>query len=167
MPPVYPETLPRERPHPGALVAVVENNPATLAMLDDLLCSEGYRTLLQPAAKDAHLVLRQARPDLVILDLWLEDQDAGETLLGLLELDATTRTIPVIVCSAHLDLLRTKAALLRRRGYRVLAKPFQVDALLAAIHAMIGPAQAGGDSRVREDRGMGARGRGPGRATPR
>ncbi len=134
-------------PAAGTLIAVVENNPDTLAMLDDLLTSTGYRTLLLPTAKDAHRIIRQARPALVILDLWLEDQHAGETLLGLLELDAVTRKIPVIVCSAHRDLLRTKAALFRQRGYRVLAKPFQLDDLLNAIHTLIDPGQvAGGES---------------------
>ena len=121
----------------GALIAVVENNPDTLAMLDDLLTSTGYRTLLLPTAKDAQLRLRQLQPDLVILDLWLEAREAGETLLGLLERDQTTRSIPVIVCSAHRDLLRTQASALRR-GYRVLAKPFRVDELLAVIAALLG-----------------------------
>jgi two-component system nitrogen regulation response regulator NtrX len=124
---------------------VVEDDPDTLEMLDDLLVSEGYHTLLRQQAKDTQFVLRQARPDLLVLDLWLEAPNAGELLLGVMAGDPVTRNIPVIVSSAHLDVLVTKAAVFRQRGYHMLAKPFSADALLSAVHALIGPAPVAGD----------------------
>ncbi len=123
------------------LIAVVEDDQEICGMLDDLLTMEGYRVLLYHQGKDAHVVLRRARPDLIILDLWLETEAGGETVLGLLELDPATRHIPVIVCSGHISVLKDKAAQFRQRGYAVVPKPFQIDELLTAIEARVGPAE--------------------------
>jgi DNA-binding response OmpR family regulator len=106
-------------------------------MFADLLDSAGYRSLLLARGKDAHVAIRNAKPDLVILDLWLEHPDAGGTVLGLLGLDPGTRHIPVIVCSAHVDVLRDRAPELRRYGYVLLEKPFQAKELLAAIESLL------------------------------
>ncbi len=69
-------------------------------------------------------------------------------VLGMLELDPVTQDIPVIVCSAHRDLLEQRAPYLEAKGHRVLAKPFTPEQLLAAIADTLGHAVArevGGD----------------------
>ncbi len=94
------------------------------------------------------LSIHRVQPDLVILDLWLESQEAGGMVLGMLELDPLTQDIPVIVCSAHLDLLAQRAPYLQAKGHRVLAKPFTPEQLLATIADALGQAVArevGGD----------------------
>ncbi len=126
-----------EQGQAAPLVVVVEDDQATAAMLAELLSSAGYRSLLLARGKDAHVAIRNAKPDLVILDLWLEHRDAGDMVLGLLGLDPGTRHIPVIVCSAHVDVLRDRAPELRRYGYVLLEKPFQAKELLAAIESLL------------------------------
>ena len=84
----------------------------------------------------------------MILDLWLESQEAGGMVLGMLELDPVTQDIPVIVCSAHRDLLEQRAPYLQAKGHRVLTKPFTPEQLLAAVGDTLGQAVArevGGD----------------------
>lgn len=83
--------------------------------------------------KDAHDFVLHTMPDVIVLDLWLEDADAGGMVLGLLELDPMTRHIPVIICSAHLTARRELAVYLQDKGYRIMEKPFQPDLLLAYI----------------------------------
>ena len=122
------------------VIAVVEDDPDIRELLDQLLTLEGYRVLLFHRGADAHAQFRRIKPDLVILDLWLETEAQGETVLGLLEQDVTTRDIPVIVCSGHIAVLKDKAAEFRKRGYGVVPKPFNIDELLAAVRARVGPA---------------------------
>jgi twitching motility two-component system response regulator PilH len=121
--------------HP--LIAIVEDDPVVNELLGEMLIEEGYRTLVWPCGKDAHLQVRAARPDLVILDIWLEHPESGLTVLDLLERDHTTRRIPVIVCSAHITELRRQEERLRRQGHAIIEKPFGIDELLATIRAML------------------------------
>jgi len=98
-----------DRPDPRPLIAVIDDDPEILQMLHRALTFAGYRTVLWQRGKDAHRMIRQAQPALVILDLWLEARDSGEIVLDLLQLDPRTRSIPVIVCSGHVPILRAMA----------------------------------------------------------
>ena len=121
------------------LIGVVEDDEATREMMGRLLTDAGYRTALWPVGKDAHLMIRRQQPGLVILDLWLEDRDAGGMVLGLMKLDPATRHIPVLVCSANTHMLHARRARLKDQGYSVLEKPFLPEALLAEIAALLRP----------------------------
>ena len=117
------------------LIAVVDDDPELREMLDMLLRDAGYRTLLWEHGKDAHLIIRRSKPDLVILDMWMEDRDAGRTVLGLMEIDPATQSIPVIICSAYVDALRARIHQFRERGYTILPKPFSPEELLQQVRA--------------------------------
>ena len=119
------------------LIAVVEDDVPTLEMLDMLLSSVGYRTLLWPRAADAHLKIRETKPDLVLLDMWLEGHESGKMVLHDLEADTSTRDIPVLLCSAHMPALQEQEPRLREKGFGVLAKPFPIDDLLQAIETLL------------------------------
>ncbi len=125
-----------------ATIAIVEDDLDTLAVLHDLATWAGYQTVLCTRGAEAHPLIRETQPDLVILDLWLESQEAGGIVLGMLELDPVTQDIPVIVCSAQRDLLAQRAPYLQAKGHRVLAKPFTPEQLLAAIADTFGHAVA-------------------------
>ena len=131
-----------------ATIAIVEDDRDTLSMLHDLATWAGYQPICCTRGAEAHPLIHRVRPDLVILDLWLESQEAGGMVLGMLELDPITQEIPVIVCSAHRDLLEQRAPYLQAKGHRMLAKPFTPEQLLATIadtlvHAMA--REIGGD----------------------
>ncbi len=63
------------------------------------------------------------RPDLVILDIRMEHQEAGWMVLDLMRLDPRTRDIPVIISSADHQALHEREAMLRPQGYAILEKP--------------------------------------------
>ncbi len=119
------------------LIAVVDDDPDILAMLDTLLTDAGYRTFLWPRGKDAHLQIRQIKPDLLIVDMWMEDRDAGRMVMGLMELDPGTRDIPVIVCSAHVRELRSRIHEFRGKGHVIMEKPFAIDDLLTTVEQLL------------------------------
>ncbi len=115
------------------LLAIVDYDEAFREMLDAVFTEEGYRTLLLVQGSGAHAAIRQARPDLVLLDLWLERQDSGWTLLEQVRADPATHHIPVIVCSAVPHLLPVEAEQVRELGGAIIDKPFDVEELLAAV----------------------------------
>jgi CheY-like chemotaxis protein len=115
------------------MIVVVEDDPTLLTVLQEALADEGYQTLLLPRAAGSLTAIRQAAPALVILDLWLEEPRAGWHLLEQFCADPITRHIPLIVTSADSRFLGEKAARLAELGCHVLAKPFDLDALLRTV----------------------------------
>ncbi|MDP9314645.1 MAG: response regulator [Chloroflexota bacterium] len=118
---------------PAPVVAVIEDDQEILEMLDALLRNAGFQVISYTLGKDGHQFILRTMPDVVILDLWLEDNSAGSMVLGLLERDPTTCHIPILICSAHIAVLRDWAASLRDKGYDLLEKPFEPEELIAKL----------------------------------
>jgi CheY-like chemotaxis protein len=79
---------------------------------------------------------RDHRPSLILLDRHLPDIP-GEEVFRLLQVDARTREIPVIVLSA--DAMPSRMRQFLDGGVRAyLTKPLDVPALLAAIDEALG-----------------------------
>ena len=64
--------------------------------------------------------------------------------LELLTLDATTSSIPVIVCSAAILDLRAHESMLKKYGIAVLPKPFDIATLYGHVEEALRPRPAGG-----------------------
>ena len=56
----------------------------------------------------------------------------------MLTLDPATHHIPAIVCSAAIQSLHEHQEMLSKLGIRALAKPFDLDTLLATIEESLG-----------------------------
>ncbi len=81
-----------------------------------------------------------ARPSILLIDL-AHGERAGWELLERLRGEARTRAIPVVVLStSKVSLARVQADPARYGGDACIAKPFEIDELLAAVRALIGPA---------------------------
>ena len=120
------------------LVAVVNDDTAFLELMQELLSSEGYRTVIHRESDTAYDALRNAMPALVILDIRMEHPEGGWTVLELLRLDPTTTGIPVIVCSADSVQLKAKREQLHRHRALALEKPFDLDELLQMVSTLVG-----------------------------
>ena len=117
-----------------ARIVLINDDTAFLDLMHDLLQSvEGYEVLICKEGDQAHAFVKEARPDLVLLDIRIRGEEIGWTVLELLTLDPATRPIPVIVCSAAIRELQDHEPLLRRYGVAVLPKPFDLDALLDKV----------------------------------
>ena len=90
---------------------------------------------------------RKQQPDLAILDIRMEGQDAGWAILECLTLDPKTHSIPLIVCSAAIRELQAHQEMLDRYGIDVLTKPFDLDLLLEKVATAL--IRASGDRSVR------------------
>jgi CheY-like chemotaxis protein len=122
----------------GKRIAVINDNTAFLAFMQELLTEEGYETTIWTASETAHDMVVNQRPDLVVLDIRMEHPDSGLIVLEMLRMDPKTEEIPVIVCSADLPFLRSQAEHLRSLHCEVQEKPFRLDDLLDKIAAFIG-----------------------------
>lgn len=94
-------------------------------MLEELLIREGYGVLRAYSGTEALLLLKEARPDLVLLDLMLPGL-SGEEVLPILG------GIPVIIVSAKID-VDNKVRLLLDGAADYVTKPFDTKELLARI----------------------------------
>ena len=110
-----------------ARIVVINDDTDFLTLMSELLTEvEGYDVLVCREGNHAYPFVKEHRPDLVILDIRIEGQDAGWAILECLTLDPATRPIPLIVCSAAIRELQAHRELLDQHGIDVLAKPFDV-----------------------------------------
>ena len=120
-------------------IAVIDDDAVFVELMHDLLANgEGYEVVSNSQWIQSYEFIKDAQPDLVILDLMMGREQAGWAVLQLLQEDPSTAHIPVILCSAAEPALRQHA---RRTSGRTtvesIAKPFDVDNLLGVIARLL------------------------------
>lgn len=124
---------------PLTTIAVIDDDTAFIEMVSELLQEEGHTVATCKNGATAHSFVKEHQPAVVVLDVRIETPDAGWLALELLRLDPSTAAIPIILCSADGEFLRTKEAQLQAHTVDVLEKPFHIDELLAKIAAYLPP----------------------------
>lgn len=115
-------------------VLVVDDEIGIRELLRDILEDEGYHVLLAENAAQARDHRQHARPDLVLLDIWMPDCD-GVTLLkewssgGFLNM-------PVVMMSGH-GTVDTAVEATRIGAYDFLEKPIALQKLLKTVAAAL------------------------------
>jgi adenylate cyclase len=112
------------------LVAVVDDDPATLEFLDSVLTDAGWHVLTAQTERAAYALIVEQPPDLIILDIRMDHPRAGWVLLDLLRAYHRTKATPIIVCSGDQAFLREKANRLKAKGCQILVKPFTLTQLI-------------------------------------
>ncbi|HZU14814.1 MAG TPA: response regulator [Chloroflexota bacterium] len=118
-------------------VAVVNDDRSFLMLMEELLRDEGFEVLAFHEGAIAYDNIKKAQPDLVILDLKMEEPDTGWQTVQLLCLDPETVHIPLIVCTAALQEVRDKRAWLEQHQIGAIVKPFDVDDLITAVRSTL------------------------------
>lgn len=117
----------------GTRILVIEDDPELSAMLAELLESESYEVeLAGDGQRGLHLGLTRSY-DVVLLDRGLPAVE-GLDLLG--RLRRAGRDVPVLVLSAQ-GLARDRVEGLDAGAEDYLAKPFDVEELLARLRALV------------------------------
>jgi CheY-like chemotaxis protein len=115
------------------LVLVVDDDPDILDAICDILEAEGYRVSRARHGLEALDRVDEERPSIILLDLMMPVMD-GLAFSQALQQRRVEHRIPIVVISA--DGNPQKAAAVGAQGY--LAKPFDIDALLAQVAQMVG-----------------------------
>jgi DNA-binding response OmpR family regulator len=111
-----------------SIVLIVEDDRATAGLLKTVFEMEGFGTLVCPRPERVVETVREARPDLVMMDFHLADTDSLPVLREL-KADPELKGIPVLMTSG-LDRSRE----CREAGAEVfLIKPFRPVNLMAAV----------------------------------
>ena len=105
----------------GAKILLVDDKPANLDMLCDLLEARGYDILMAPSGPIALKIALKARPDLILLDVMMPEMDGFETCRQLKGVEAT-RDIPVIYITAR-DLESDVVTGFKSGGVDYITKP--------------------------------------------
>lgn len=114
-------------------VVIVDDDPDFTHLVGELLRDQGYDVAACDDDQQALQCVIDCDADLVILDLRMSSRESGWRILDNLSHDPRTRGVPVIISSAALDDLSSRADELRDRGVETLAKPFDIDDLLTMI----------------------------------
>ncbi len=112
-------------------ILIVDDTPANLELLSDMLKQGGYRVR---AALNGNLALQAARnepPDLILLDITMPDMD-GYEVCRLLKEDEKLHDIPVIFISALNEML-DKIKAFSSGGVDYITKPFQFEEVAARV----------------------------------
>jgi two-component system cell cycle response regulator DivK len=83
----------------GELVLIVEDNARNLELVRDLLQVTGYRTIEAATAQGGAALAAAHRPDLVLMDVQLPDED-GVTALRRIRAHAGLAATPVVALTA-------------------------------------------------------------------
>jgi CheY-like chemotaxis protein len=120
-----------------ALILIVEDNEANLALVEYLLNVAGHKTVAATDGGHALHLGQQSRPDLILCDLQMPVAD-GYSVLAQLREDPELRQVPVIALTAYSkggD--RTNALVAGFDGY--LSKPIDPAAFVGQIEQFLEP----------------------------
>src|SRR5438067_2686825 len=120
-------------PRTDRIALVVDDDAFMVSAMAELLSEEGYDV---HTSSNGFSALRQAaefRPAVVVLDLLLPER-SGADVLADLKADPATHDIGVVLVTGNADLL-TPALIAQSDA--VLAKPFNVDELVATVNRAV------------------------------
>ena len=127
-------------------ILIVDDDIHIGNMLEETLEREGYGVTRAYSGTEALLILEQAKPDLILLDLMLPGLN-GEDVLPRI------KGIPVIVISAKVD-IDNKVELLLSGAVDYVTKPFDTKELIARIAVQMRGQKSAANERTLEFDGI-------------
>ncbi|MBA5776582.1 sigma-54-dependent Fis family transcriptional regulator [Stappia sp. F7233] len=109
-------------------ILIVDDEADIRELIAGILDDEGYGTRTAGDSDSALAAIRERRPSLVVLDIWL----MGSRLDGLALLDVIREQdpdLPVVIISGHGN-IETAVSAIKRGAYDYIEKPFKADRLV-------------------------------------
>ncbi|MGW4894151.1 response regulator transcription factor [Kitasatospora sp. NPDC004240] len=119
-------------PAPARLL-VVDDEPALRDALESSLAFEGYEVATATDGHEALEAVERDRPDLVLLDIMMPRMDG---LTAVRRMRSRGDTVPVLMLTAR-DAVGDRVTGLDVGADDYLAKPFELDELLARVRALL------------------------------
>jgi PAS domain S-box-containing protein len=117
---------------PKPVILMVDDIPANLHILFDLLSEAGFEVLVAEDGESALARAQYTHPDLILLDVLMADMDGFETCRRLKD-NPDTQSIPVIFMTSVVD-TGDKVKGFRLGAVDYITKPFQIEEVLARIN---------------------------------
>jgi len=116
-------------------ILIVDDTPANVHILQARLAANGYDIVTATDGEEALAVVREAQPDLILLDVMMPKLDGFEVCRRLRS-DAAIPFIPIIMVTAKSE-PKDIVAGLEAGGDEYLAKPVDQAALVARVKSML------------------------------
>ncbi len=125
--------LPISEQSPGRRgdIMVVDDNPANLKLLEDILAQQGHEVRSFPRGRLALAAAMKKLPDLILLDINMPEMD-GYEVCNRLKATGELSSIPVIFLSA-LSETKDKVKAFRSGAVDYISKPFQFEEVHARV----------------------------------
>lgn len=108
---------------------LIDDNPSFLRTLARVLTRRGFEVLTAATAHEARRQLSKIPPDYAVVDMKLE---CGSGLDLITPLRAANETMRIVVLTGYASIATTVEAI-KRGADNYLAKPLEIDALMAAL----------------------------------
>lgn len=118
-----------------AKILIVEDYEDVRRMLTVLLESEHFRVLEASTGAQALKVIKNVRPDIILMDLALPGIDGFETIRRIRKIDGFQNT-PIIVLTAHSGHSSYETALRAGTNY-FMSKPIDFDELAEVLNEIV------------------------------
>lgn len=119
-------------------VLVVDDEPDIRELVQEILVDEGYAVIGAENGSAARRAVAENRPDLILLDIWMPDEDGISLLREWLENGEID--CPVIMMSGHAT-VETAIEATRLGAYDFLEKPISMAKLLLTVERALESAQ--------------------------
>jgi two-component system sensor histidine kinase/response regulator len=112
-------------------IMIVDDNPANLKLLEDMLALQGHEVRSFPRGRLALAAAMNSQPDLILLDINMPEMN-GYEVCELLKATAELSDIPVIFLSALTE-TQDKVKAFRAGAVDYISKPFQFEEVHARV----------------------------------
>ncbi|NCT40879.1 MAG: sigma-54-dependent Fis family transcriptional regulator [Alphaproteobacteria bacterium] len=113
-------------------ILIVDDETDIRNLVKEILQDEGYATLTAANSKEAYAILETHKPDMAVLDIWLQDsRHDGLQILQTIK-DGPHAAIPAIMISGH-GTIETAVSAIKQGAYDFIEKPFKSDRLILMV----------------------------------
>ena len=120
-------------------VLLINDTQEILELFREILEEEGFEVVLSSFNIQEVKDVEEIAPDLVILDFLVGGEAQGWQLLQKLRMNRATQTLPILVCTAAIQLARELEGHLKAKNVGLVLKPFDIDDLVSAVHIAMQP----------------------------
>ncbi len=112
-------------------VLVVDDSPAHLEILKNVVSSAGCSVIVAASGKEAVALTKSEKPDLVLMDIVMDDMDGYGACREIIA-DSETKDIPVVFVTSKKQ--RADRLWAEKQGAKgLISKPFEDEEILETI----------------------------------
>jgi CheY-like chemotaxis protein len=121
-------------------IVCIEDEPDMIELLRAILEGKGFEFIGADGGVQGLKVVREEKPDLILLDLMMPDMDGWEVFQQVKD-DPELSEIPVVVVTAKAQSIDKVLGLYIARAEDYITKPFKVQDLVDSIEKLVGSPQ--------------------------
>lgn len=118
------------------VVLVVDDDPDVRSVIKLVLQQDGFEVIEAPGAEEGLRLYKKVEPDLIVVDLMMEEVDSGTGLVK--ELQLLGNVAPIYMLSSVADALHGQFDYSALGLAGVFQKPLDTDTLLSTVRARLG-----------------------------